>query len=361
MKFIHLSNVRLGGSVDTGFPEIPAAEERWLDFENVISACRDQGADALFITGNLFDAPPTREQLTRADECFGRLNGTRVFYLTGKADAPADIADILAFKWQSQVTVFAGDTVERIYMAKEDAQITAAGYSEKTWDKIDAKALTRGKRGSLQILLLPFLLDEDSQEGLDQLSLDFDYIGTGQKMVYKSMGRQRIFSPGCFSPEDFSSQVSHGYFLCRLTAGKKGETSLTRQFVRGVKREFISLSAELTPDLSLEEVKDQLTGTLKKLGPDNIYEIVLEGAMPLSVLPDPDALKEVGLVRDVKDQTDPEKTAEGLKANQDDVVSRFAEALFQSGADELQMRAFKFGLEVFGELPKEAAPAEDWA
>ena len=66
-------------------------------------------------------------------------------------------------------------------------------------------------------------------------------------------------------------------------------------------------------------------------------------------------------MRDVKDQTDPEKTAEGLKANQDDVISRFAEALFGNGADELKMKAFKFGLEVFGELPKETAPAEDQA
>ena len=346
MKFIHLSNVRLEEENLRSFRNIDINKERWDDLKRVAEACNEQAADALFITGNLFGKTPSQEELQKADEVFGELRSTRVYILTGTMDTPDVPTEALAYSWKSDVTVFSGDTIQRVYVAAWNTEITAAGYSPKTWLKIAPETLTRGKKGAVQILLLPFLLSETEADGLDDLKFDFDYVGCGQKVLYKGNASNKIYSPGIFSPEGFSSQISHGYFLCTLNAGKK-QVSLVRQFVKAAGREYVSLNVGLKTDLSFDEVTEQLKDTFNRLGKDNIYNITLEGGMSPTVYIRRDELKDAGLIDTVTDNTDILETIGALKEyKENEPLSRFVRCLFDTDEeDELHVKALEYGMQ----------------
>ena len=344
MKFIHLSNVNLETDAPGLFPGIDPKKERWDALKKVVDSCAEQSIDALFITGNLFAKRPDAGDLTRLDSLFSTLTDTRVFYLTGKNDAP-ESSKGFGFEWKSHTTVFTGDSIQRVYLPKYDAEITAVGYCEKTWSRISLSQVTRGKKGTIQILLLPFLYDGETAGGLDSFNPGFDYTGLGQTVLYKGNGKNRVFAPGIFSAEDFSSQISHGYFLCTATAGKKQEVALTRQFIQGAGREYITLKVGLNPELTYTDISRQLSGIVDKYGKENIYEIILEGGMSPTVYRKKDGFLDLGYVSRLDDRTDMDKTVEGFKTYWDDeAVARFAQALFTSPADELTEKALAYGM-----------------
>lgn len=348
MRFIHLSNVRLEQEDIRAFRDIDFNEERWEDLKKVMTTCNEYNVDALFITGNLFGKVPEEKDVKRLDELFALLKATRVYLLTGTMDAPDVPTDAQNYTFASDVTVFSGDTIQRVYVAGWNAEITAVGYSPRTWTKIDPQSLKRGKKGVIQILLLPFLLDETSIEGLDNMNFEFDYAGIGQQVLYKGNGSNKLFSPGIFTPTGLSSQSGHGFFMVTMNVGRKQEVSQIRQFVNAVKREYMSLTVGLTPDLSFEDVTGQLKETFNRLGENNIYDITLEGGMSPTVFYHKDELEQAGLIEHITDATDMKKTVEAVKNYKDnEALSRFARSLFSSDEepDEIRIRALRFGMQ----------------
>ena len=347
MKFIHLANVRLGRQVEDPFPGTDPEREQWEDLQNAVNTCKEQGCDFLFITGNLFDGTPSVGELEKADELFSALKEGQVLYLPGDRDKGA--ADV-PYQWKSHTALVSGTEVQRMVYPKLQTEITACPFSEDPKKAADARSLERGRKGAVQILLAPSLAKEDTKEVLDSCLLPFDYCGIGTPFLYKGSGQNRIFSPGNFFASDFSDENSHGFFLCTLLPGKKQSAGFTRQFVSAVKREYVSLKAEISEEQGLETVSGRLQGTINKAGSDNIYEIVLEGAMSPEVFLHKDRFYSLGLVKKIDDRTDIIRNAEALKTcREDEAVARFASALFKSPADPIHMKALSFGLEALRE------------
>ncbi len=347
MKFIHLSNVRLGESAPEGFPiPVDRAAEIREDFLNVLKLCEEQQIDALFITGNLFSHVPSEEELHELDERFSELTVTRVFILTGRLDAPKIPTEASAYKWKSNTILFAGESVDRVYATKLDCEITGVGYSPRTWDKVQIQRLERGSRARLQILLLPFAADEESDRDLSRLSFDFDYIGLGQKVLYKTTTRYPVYAPGMFEPNGTSQQLHHGFFLCTLTPSEDGQVSLTRQFVQGARREYMSLKVNCTKDLPIEKVTEEIRSAIKRYGTQNFYTITLEGALSYSVFAGKGKLYTLGNVLSVRDETDEAGLIETLQSgNGSSAVSRFIAELMKQENSEIRENALRAGLE----------------
>ena len=78
MKFAHIADVHLGTQKDTPY--------LFEGFYNFIDYLELHPVDMIFITGDLFDHPPGKEELMLVDTQLARLQKTDILYVTGDCD-----------------------------------------------------------------------------------------------------------------------------------------------------------------------------------------------------------------------------------------------------------------------------------
>ena len=347
MKFIHLANVFLGtGPLENSRFTIDRTTEYYADFLKVLDVCKEEKIDALFITGNLFDHVPAEEELQDLDDRFMELPDTRVFLLTGEKDAPESAETAKKYSWRSNTTVFAGDCIERVYVSKLNTEITGIGYSEKTWERVKTESLTRGRKGTVQVLLLPFMGSGRTAELPEyEGGLPFDYIGIGQERFFKGRGREKIYSPGLFEPEGFSQQLTHGYFTGELNPELRGTPGLSIRFEQGAKREYMTLKVNAAEEISYVEAEQRIRSAIDKYGKDNIYRILLTGKASASLCLMRDKLYELGLVAEIQDEMDREDAMEHMKGSATgDALSRFLGAPIDEEDAKIRKKALEYGV-----------------
>ena len=201
MKLVHAGNVRIGS-------EGPAFEGLSVDLKSVyandlqelIRNCEKQQTDLLLFSGNLFDHRPSEEELKALDEDLSVLTHTRVFIVPGLSDSAGENDAYWTHEWKSRVMVFLGDSLQRVHVPEMNAEITCCGYNENTWPKVRPEKLQRGRKGQFQILLLPFLGENDSKEALETYvsryasDLKFDYVAVGNAVTKRGEGGIPVYS-----------------------------------------------------------------------------------------------------------------------------------------------------------------------
>ena len=104
MKFIHIADVHLGARPEREqtFGRIREQEIKET-FQRVIDHANKQQVDLLLIAGDLFDQPPTQQELREVDYLLSRLNHTRTVLIAGNHDhlEPHDVFS--QYKWNSEV------------------------------------------------------------------------------------------------------------------------------------------------------------------------------------------------------------------------------------------------------------------
>ena len=87
MKFIHIADVHWGARPEREqtFGRIREQEIKET-FQRVIDHANKQQVDLLLIAGDLFDQPPTQQELREVDYLLSRLNHTRTVLIAGNHD-----------------------------------------------------------------------------------------------------------------------------------------------------------------------------------------------------------------------------------------------------------------------------------
>ena len=87
MKFIHIADVHWGARPEREqtFGRIREQEIKET-FQRVINHANKQQVDLLLIAGDLFDQPPTQQELREVDYLLSRLNHTRTVLIAGNHD-----------------------------------------------------------------------------------------------------------------------------------------------------------------------------------------------------------------------------------------------------------------------------------
>lgn len=360
MKFIHLSDVGLDLRREEADVEtLKRNKEFEEDFLNVLRVCRDEDVDVLFITGGLFSHVPTEQELNTVDEYFENLNTTRIFLLTGRNDAPEVPAIAAAHTWRSGTTVFAGDTIQRIFLSRLNMEVTGVGYNARTWEKVKPETLSRGKKGAVQVLVLPFIgSGEAAEEAATFPKLPFDYIGIGQGAQMKGTEEKPIYAPGYFEPMTFTNQLEHGFYIGTIEHKGRNKNELHVEFRKAAKREYVSLMINCTEEFTYEEAAEKIRSAIAENGRDNIYRVVLKGQPSLSLYFMKDRLQEIEGVTELIDDTNITKLLDELKENHvDEAVSRFVEDLPEDMDADVRKKALDYGVKAL--LERDDAQEED--
>lgn len=349
MKFIHVSDVNLfAAGFENRFGD-PGSEEHVRDFRKVLDACRTEQADLLFLTGNLFALCPDEKMLSYVDDAFATLSKTRVFYVLGPNEAKA-ASSIAAYPFRSPVKVFTGSSIERVYLPKLSVEVQGVGYSEKTWNRSEIKELVPGKKGNVQILLLPKDLPDVSE-------WPFHYVGTGGTEKLEGVPGKRVYAPGSLEPTRYLPFTRHGYYVGEFGAMGKNVIGPAVRFLEGASREWVLLNLNVTPEQSLEDVRAEIEKQILTYGTAHSYRVKITGTASIGVAEGAEVLSGIPGVTAVDVETDLSKTFEALKElHGDDAIGRFLRDMLDRDPSPGRDQAIRYGLKA---LEKAQAEAEE--
>lgn len=347
MRFIHVSDVNLACDDFENRLNVRPSEDHRRDFRRILTKCREEELDLLFITGNLFAGTPDEAALADLDEELACLEKTKVFYLVGPNEYCQDTAPIETYSFRSAITVFTGNSIQRVYLPKLNAEVLGVGYSEKTWNRVEPKELERGKKGAAQFLLLPMLRD-----GVTALPFDYVGVGGGERTAGEMI--KGVYSPGSLEPKDFTAESRHGYFLGQLSVSGRRVSEPFVRFMEGASREYVLITEDVTREMTLEDVRSSLEKKIREAGTEHLYRIRLRGQASYTLSFGADTLLSLPGVTEIDNETNRLETLRRLEeARSDDAVGRFLRDLLERPETEARDRTIFYGLDALFEAEKE--------
>ena len=348
MKFIHLSNIGLGTEPFVSERlTVDRAADTMRDFLQILELCQTEDVDALFITGMLYVRTPSQEELKDLDERFLRLSNTRVFFAPGVIPDGGDNHVYSDYPWRSNTHVFSGESIQRIHVSRFSMEVTGVGYQPKSWHKVKPANLGRGRKGAIQVLLLPFegeAFDTGDPEKLRMLP--FDYIGVGQKTCVVSDSTSRVFSPGIFESEGFEDTERHGFIMGEMTTDGKKRPQLSCRFTPLSCREYLEIRVNADPQIRYQEIEEQVKNAISQYGAENIYRIIISGTSSPSLYIMKNNLYQLGSILEVRDETDTDEVRKLLSGGNDEaVVTRFVDTVLSEEDSQVKQKAIQYGID----------------
>ena len=230
MKFIHIADVHWGARPEREqtFGRIREQEIKET-FQRVIDHANKQQADLLLIAGDLFDQPPTQQELREVDYLLSRLNHTRTVLIAGNHDhlEPHDVFS--QYKWNSEVYLLDGK--QRDHISFEDLETTIYGFSY--WKNQITKPLyDRMKPDESESSDFSILLAHGGDESHIPIQREtlkwsgFDYIALGH--IHKPMKVGSELYRYCGTPLACSvSEAQQQKGIIMVEMGVKGEVKTT--------------------------------------------------------------------------------------------------------------------------------------
>ena len=224
MKFAHIADVHLGTRRETPY--------LYDGFLNFIDYMELHPVDMIFITGDLFDHVPTKEDIVFVDTQLARLTKTDILYVTGECDYLGKDSILWNYEFVSRMYLLnceeihnhvpEGERAERnsyaegimdsLHFAKYNVDVYGiCQYSEQNerndFDSVYARNLRAvniflGHGGSARVC--PFDVEDFGGK-------NFGYIGLGHKHQYLAFEKQHVYYPGSLEPINEDETGEHGF------------------------------------------------------------------------------------------------------------------------------------------------------
>lgn len=224
MKFAHIADVHLGTRRETPY--------LYDGFLNFIDYMELHPVDMIFITGDLFDHVPTKEDIVFVDTQLARLTKTDIFYVTGECDYLGKDSILWNYEFVSRMYLLnceeihnhvpEGERAERnsyaegimdsLHFAKYNVDVYgicqySAQNERNDFDSVYARNLRAvniflGHGGSARVC--PFDVEDFGGK-------NFGYIGLGHKHQYLAFEKQHVYYPGSLEPINEDETGEHGF------------------------------------------------------------------------------------------------------------------------------------------------------
>ncbi|MBO4390792.1 MAG: metallophosphoesterase [Lachnospiraceae bacterium] len=326
MKFIHISDVRLGLVPDAGKAWSDArAQERWTTFQKVIELCNYREVDLLLVSGNLFHRQPLKRELKEVNYLFSTLKHTRVVLIAGNRDHLKSGTGYTDYRWCSQVVFFDSQDFLTAYFPDCNTEVCGFSYMDSEDPVPRCDDVTPGEDKSRIQILIASAGADDRHVPIDFPKLEeagFDYVALGGEHAYRIWESQHVAYAGALEPTNGADIGPHGCIY-----GEIEKDSVDLSFVPMAIREYIPIDIEMTSQTSQFDLESTVSKQIEKYGKNNIYIINISGLFDPEYKPDENALKRFGNVLNVSMKAIPEYDLEYLRRiHKNDVIGKFIDS-----------------------------------
>ena len=292
MRFVHLADVHLGRKVDIDRSwGANASQEIYDTFSRLVDYVEVNPVDFIFITGDLFDHVPTKDELRWVDMELSRLKEVNIIYVTGEADYLAKDCALWKYKFISPVyllngcefnnsvaeelkpqrTKYSDAVVDCVYFPKFNLDIYGMCQFHSFNERNDieycyARDLTR-----TSIFLAHGGASDVSPFDIGAMNnKKFAYVGLGHMHQKYINATSKIYYPGSLSPLSPEETDAHGFFK-----GYIDEFICKCKFIPFSDRQYKSIDIKVDNSIT----NQKLVSELLKLCSENkkyIYTINIE-------------------------------------------------------------------------------------
>jgi hypothetical protein len=168
-------------------------QDLWQTFEEVLTLCRTEKADFLFLVGNLFEQEYARkETVERVARSLAGLEGTRVFVTPGEKDPLVLTSAYRLATWPANVHIFAGG-ISQIEIPSPEITIYGAGWTAYRQGKTFFDGFPAGADHTRIRLMLLYaeIASAKNSEGFLPLA---EELVAASGLTYLALGRQQNWS-----------------------------------------------------------------------------------------------------------------------------------------------------------------------
>jgi DNA repair exonuclease SbcCD nuclease subunit len=348
MKFIHIADVHLGAAPDSNQAWGAEREkEIWSSFQNIINICNQEKVDLLLIAGDLFHKQPLLRELKEVNYTFSKLETAKVVLMAGNHDFIGARSYYQGFEWDEKVHMFLRDTLEVKEYDELGTWVYGFSYhnrdiSEPLYDTIKPE-----KNNRLHILLAHGGDEKDIPMNRKKLQdSGFDYIALGHIHKPEIIGEKMAYS-GSLEPLDKNEVGERGYILGEIIAEENGKTKTTIRFVPSSARQYKRVNLPVDQESTNGSLQDQARDLMKEGGKQHIYSFCIQGVRDETIHFDKEALKSLGNVLEVEDQSVPDYDFDALyRENADNMIGLFIQRIREKAKqDEVAKKALYYGIE----------------
>lgn len=348
MKFIHIADIHLGAAPDSSMPwSAQRGKEIWENFEKIIELCNHERADLLLIAGDLFHKQPLVRELKEANYYLSKLQTAKAVIMAGNHDYMGARSNYHGFEWDPKVYMFQKDTIEiKVY---DELDVEVYGLSFLKRDYLDPLYDTVRPEMNKRIhILLAHGGDEKNVPINRKRLLDsgFDYIALGHLHKPQILSSSAAYT-GSFEPLDRNETGERGYILGEITRDREGKTVTSIKFIPNSVRQYIRKELVVDATSTNGSLIDQAKRMIKEHGAHHIYSFLIQGVRDEAVRFDKEALKQIGNVLEVEDQSVPDYDFDALyQENADNIIGLFIQRIREKAdQDEVAKKALYYGIE----------------
>lgn len=358
MKFIHTADIHLGAAPDSAMSwAADRGTEIWESFYRLLDETEHSGADLLLIAGDLFHRQPLKRELKELNYRFSQLTHAKVVIVAGNHDYIGAQSFYKDFEWAENVVFFRKNHISYVYIASLNLVVYGMSYdrqeiTEAMYDNLrpmrrfrDGKPLSEGCRH----ILLAHGGDSGhipiNQEKLRQAG--FDYVALGH--IHKPWidDKSPMAYAGALEPIDRNDEGPHGYIRGMLS---DSETKI--DFVPFAERAYITLNAEVTPDMTMRQLAESVKGLMGQSGRQNMFQIEINGFRDVDFELDEGMLMRLGRVLAVHDHSVPDFDFQRLyQENQNNIIGMYIRQISEMDIDDdLKAKALGYGMKALYQM-----------
>ena len=195
----------------------------WQTFEAVLSLCRSEAVDFLFLTGDLFEQEYVqKETVERVTRSLAMLKDTKIFIAPGERDPFVTTSAYRLSVWPSNVHIFSSG-ISNVKVPSQNATVYGAGWTAYHQEGHFLDGFHSTRDGSIPIMLLhaevdaiknsagfiPILPEHIASSGLAYLALGHQEGWSG----IQKMGKTVWADSGFLEARSFSESGPHGVIM----------------------------------------------------------------------------------------------------------------------------------------------------
>jgi DNA repair exonuclease SbcCD nuclease subunit len=237
------------------------------------------------------------------------------------------------------------DTAETIYLPDINTEVSGFSYHVRDIAEPLYDGMKPEDNGRIHILLAHGGDEKDIPINKKKLmDAGYDYLALGHIHKPEIISEKAAYS-GSLEPLDKNETGERGYILGVISGEEKAGTKI--KFIPSSARQYMRIDLTVDQNATNGSLADLAAETVRTNGKQHIYSFNIRGVRDETIHFDKEALKILGNILEVTDESVPDYDFDLLyKENADNMIGMFIQKIRETaGQDEVAKKALYYGME----------------